>query len=211
MVQNATLQKRKRSTCNSAVKGHAQYLPDCLGELFGHPPTLKTEDNKVYWDFLNEVGRCIKPEDVIEWLRVKDVVDLSWEILRFRKLKITLIEIEREGTNAAIEWDREHPDEPYDDWMKKTSRPRTAEEIEFRKNRRLHDTETDSAQLLWKHIEQYEHIERLLTSAELRRDRILREIELRRADLSRRLRETTDEIIDAQVDHGAFSAEYKGT
>jgi hypothetical protein len=86
-----------------------------------------------------------------------------------------------------------------------------AEEIEARKNGRLLDTETDSAELLWRHIDQYEHIERLLTSLELRRDRSLREIELRRAELSRRLRETTDEIIDAQVNHGAFAAEYKGT
>lgn len=207
MAKNAIPQKGKRSTRNSAVKGHARFLPDCLRELFGHAPTLKTESNKVYWDFLNEVVRCIKPEDMIEWLWVKDVVDLSWEILRFRKLKITLIEIEREDTNATIEWERGHPDAPYYEWPDFTSRPRTAEEIEFRKNRRLHDTETDSAKLLWEHIDQYEHIERLVTSVELRRDRILREIELRRAELARRLRQTTDEIIDARSEHAAIAAE----
>jgi hypothetical protein len=208
MVQNATSQKgKKRNPRNSAVKDHARFLPDCLGELFGHAPALKSENNKVYWDFMNEVVRCIKPENMIEWLWVKDVVDLSWEILRLRKLKITLIEIERENTNATIEWGREHPDEPdYDDWTK-TSRARTAKEIEFRKNRPLLDTETDSAELLWKHIDQYEHIERLLTSVELRRDRILREIELRRAEVARRLRQTTDEIIDARPEHAAIAAE----
>jgi hypothetical protein len=71
MVQNAIPQKgKKRSTRNSAVKGRARFLPDCLGELFGCAPTLKTEDNKVYWNFLNEVVRCIKPESMIEWLWV---------------------------------------------------------------------------------------------------------------------------------------------
>ena len=75
MVQNATSKKRKnRSPRNSAVTDHARILPDCLGELFGHAPTLKSEDQKVYWDFLNEVVRCIKPGDMIEWLMVRDVV-----------------------------------------------------------------------------------------------------------------------------------------
>lgn len=127
--------------------------------------------------------------------------------MRFRKLKITLIEIEREDTNATIKWGREHPDEPYYDWMKQTSTPRTAEEIEARKNKLFLDTETDSAKLLWKHIDQYEHIESLLTSAELRRDRILREIEFRRAELARRLRQTTDEILDARPEPAAIAAE----
>jgi hypothetical protein len=144
---------------------------------------------------------------MIEWLRVKDVVDLSWEILRFRKLKITLIEIEREDIDARIEYERKHPDEPDFDWMTNTSRARTAEEIKFRKNQPLHDTETDSAKLLWKHIDEYEHIERLLTAAELRRDRILREIELRRAEFARRLRQSNDEIIDARSEHAAIAAE----
>ena len=82
MVQNATSQKgNKRNPRNSAVKENARLLPDYLGELFGHAPTLKSEDNKIYWDFLNEVVGCIKPKDMSEWLRVKDVVDLRWEIM----------------------------------------------------------------------------------------------------------------------------------
>jgi hypothetical protein len=206
MALNAIPQKGKKSMRNSAVNGHARFPPDCLGELFRHAPTLKTEDNKIYWNFLNEVVRCIKPADMIEWLWVKDVVDLSWEILRFRKLKITLTEIEREDTNAWIKRGWEYPDKPYYDAWTKTSRSRTAEEIEERKNMPLLDSETDSAKLLWRHIDQYEHIERLVTSVELRRDRILREIELRRAELARRLRQTTDEIIDAQSEHAAIAA-----
>jgi hypothetical protein len=208
MVQNASSQKRKnRSRRNSAVTDHARLFPDCLGELFGDAPTLKSEDKKVYWNFLNEIVRCIKPADMIEWLMVKDVVDLSWEILRFRKLKITLIEIEREQINMGIEFDKKHPDKPYyDPWTQRTEVP-DAREIELRKNKPLLDTETDSAELLWKHIDQYEHIERLLTSVELRRDRALREIEHHRAELARQLRQTDDEIVDAAFEQTAIAAE----
>jgi hypothetical protein len=199
--------KRNKSRRNDEDSAESVFYPDCLGKLFGYAPTLKTEDNKVYWDFLNEVVRCIKPKDMIEWLWLKDVVDLSWEILRFRKLKITLIEIEREDSNETIEWERGHPEEPLIDSFTRKSIGRRPEEIEARKNQQLLDTETDSAELLWNHIDEYEHIERLLTSAELRRDRILHGIELRRADLARQLRQTTDEIVDARLEHAAIAAE----
>ena len=149
----------------------------------------------------------MEPQDVIEWLWVKDVVNLSWEILRFRRLKIDLVEIDREDKNATIEWEREHFDEPYIDVFSGKLTPRDTADIEARKNKPLLDTETDSVKLLFKHIEEYEHIERLLTSAELRRDRILREIELRRDHMGRRLRAASDEILDARVQAPRIAAE----
>jgi hypothetical protein len=64
-----------------------------------------------------------------------------------------------------------------------------------------------STELLFKHIEEYERVEKLLTSAKLRRDRILREIELRRDHMGRRLRAASDEILDAQVKAPRIAAE----
>jgi hypothetical protein len=181
-------------------------IPNDIAALFGYAPTLKTEDDEIYWNCVERFVKCVEPQDVIEWLWVKDVVDLSWEILRLRRLKIGLVEIDREDRNATIEWEREHADEPYIDFSGAPI-PRDPEEIEARKNKPLLDTETDSAELLFKHIEEYEHIEKLLTSAELRRDRILREIELRRDHMGRRLRAASDEILDAQVKAPRIAAE----
>src|SRR5262249_19682479 len=140
------------------------------------------------------------------WLWLKDVVDLSWEILRLRRLKIDLVEIDREDKNARTEWEREHADEPQMDFMSRFTPP-TPAQIEARKNEPLLDTEADSAELLFRHIEKYEQIEKLLTSAELRRDRILREIGLRRDHMGRRLRAASDEILDAQVQAPRIAAE----
>jgi hypothetical protein len=181
-------------------------IPNDIAALFGYAPTLKTEDDEIYWNCMERFVKCVEPQDVIEWLWVKDVVDLSWEILRLRRLKIDLIEIDREDRNATIEWEREHADEPYIDFSGRLTR-RDSAEIESRKNKPLLDTEADSAKLLFRHIEEYEHIERLLTSAELRRDRILREIELRRDHMGRRLRAASDEILDAQVKAPRIAAE----
>src|SRR5262249_36517250 len=81
----------------------------------------------------------------IEWLWLKDVVDLSWEILRLRRLKIDLVEIDREDQNAMIEWGREH------------ATPGSPAEIEARKNKPLVDSEADSAELLLSmRLERYE-------------------------------------------------------
>ena len=118
-------------------------------------------------------------------------------------MKIELVEIDRERQNASIEWEREHADDPY----LGTSTPRTPAGIEARKNKPLLDTEADSAKLLFRHIEEYEQIEKLLTSAELRRDRILRELELRRDHMGRRLRAASDEILDARAQAPRIAAE----
>jgi len=181
-------------------------IPKDIAALFGHAPTLKTEDDEIYWNCMERFVKCVEPQDVIEWLWIKDVVDLSWEILRLRRLKIDLVEIDRENQNARIEWGREHADEPYFDLGGRPT-PRTPEEIEARKNKPLLDTEADSAELLFRHIVKYERIEKLLTSAELRRDRILREIELRRDHMGRRLRAASDEILDAQAQVPRIAAE----
>ena len=179
-------------------------IPNDIAALFGYAPILKTEDEEIYWNCMERVVKCVVPQDIIEWLWIKDVVDLSWEILRLRRLKIDLVEIDRENQNARIE---EHAGEPHFDDFSGTSTPRTPEEIEDRKNERFVDTEDYSAELLFEHIEEYERIEKLLTSAELRRDRILREIELRRDHMGRGPRAASDEIVDAQVQVPRIAAE----
>jgi hypothetical protein len=74
------------------IKGNDFLIPKDIAALFGYAPTLKTEDDEIYWNCMERFVKCVEPQDVIEWLWVKDVVDLSWEILRFRRLKIDLVE-----------------------------------------------------------------------------------------------------------------------
>ena len=53
-----------------------------------------SKDDEIYWNCMERFVKCVEPQDVIEWLWIKDVVDLSWEILRLRRLKIDLVEID---------------------------------------------------------------------------------------------------------------------
>jgi hypothetical protein len=186
---------------------HKPKIPDCLADWFKRPPTLKTEKRKTYWAFFDRVVQHINPQDIIGWLWVKDAVDLSWAILRLRRLQVDLIEIDRERCNATIEWQREHADEPIWDSSTGRHRPRTAAEIEERKNASLYNTETDTAGLVWRSFDQYERLDEHLAKLEARRDRILREIDLSRANFGQRLRAACDDEVHAQLEKPALAAE----
>ncbi len=58
---------------------------------FGPAPLLKGEDAVAYDDLLARVSAGVKPADIIEEMWVRDVVDLTWEIVRYRRLKAAFI------------------------------------------------------------------------------------------------------------------------
>ena len=59
--------------------------------IFGPPPILPEEDLHAYEELLAQVTAHVKPTSVIEEIWVRDVVDLSWEILRLRRIKTGLV------------------------------------------------------------------------------------------------------------------------
>jgi hypothetical protein len=50
--------------------------------LLGPSWIIKGEDPERYEKVLAEVGAAAQPIDFIDWLLVKDIVDLTWEIQR---------------------------------------------------------------------------------------------------------------------------------
>ena len=59
--------------------------------LFGPPPLLEGEDAAVYDQLLARTCAVVKPADVIDEMFIADVVSLEWEVLRWRRLKSSLI------------------------------------------------------------------------------------------------------------------------
>jgi hypothetical protein len=49
------------------------------------------EDAAAYEELLSGFSAAIKPTDAIEEMWIRDVVDLTWETLRMRRLKKTLL------------------------------------------------------------------------------------------------------------------------
>ena len=60
-------------------------------EIFGPPPLLDGESQEVYDTLLARVTGTVNPKDIIEEIWVHDIVDLVWEILRLRRLKVALL------------------------------------------------------------------------------------------------------------------------
>jgi hypothetical protein len=59
--------------------------------LFGPPPILEGEDAAAYDELFGRVCAAVKPIDVIDEMFVADVVALEWEVLRWRRLKLSLV------------------------------------------------------------------------------------------------------------------------
>jgi hypothetical protein len=53
----------------------------------GKPALAKGEKPAEYEALLNALEREVNPSDVIEWLWVKDIAELTWDIVRYRRLK----------------------------------------------------------------------------------------------------------------------------
>jgi hypothetical protein len=173
-------------------------MPPDVKAAFGEPPLLSTEDANIYWAMLDHFAEAVDPKNAIEWIWVKDIADLSWEIARLRRYRAMAIEDVRAKRNAEIEHMREHADDP--EFFLDCEL--TPEAINRRRNVRRLDTEADSANLLVlrDHLATYETIDKLLASSELRRDRILRELDFRRERVAPLLRKKSDELIEASAD-----------
>lgn len=59
--------------------------------IFGPAPLLEGEDAAAYDELLARVSGAVKPTDILEEVWVRDVVDLTWEVFRMRRLKVNLM------------------------------------------------------------------------------------------------------------------------
>jgi hypothetical protein len=85
MVERVRLKRKTRS--QSKVVSSA--LPPW--RLFGEPIFLQGEDPAAYEELLARIRSAVKPPDIIQEMLVADAVWLEWEVLRWRRLKASLI------------------------------------------------------------------------------------------------------------------------
>ena len=60
--------------------------------LFDPPPLLEGEDAALYDDLVDRMCAAVEPVDIIDELYVADAVSLEWEIMRWRRLKFSLLQ-----------------------------------------------------------------------------------------------------------------------
>jgi hypothetical protein len=182
---SAAYRERSKSMPATTTKssGINLLIPDDIQDLFGDPPVLRGEDENLYDTLMVQFTKLVEPKDLIEWWWVKDLTDHSWEIRRLRRFKVLFVEVKRDQAHenlqvfalAKVDEDAEYVPVP------------------------VPDDEKFSAELLMYLVDKYKSVDKLISSAEVRRSATLREIERRREHLARRLREASDQMIDGKV------------
>jgi hypothetical protein len=87
---------KRRADLHSKVNSKTKSNTSALAKvqrltLFGSPQLLHGEDDAAYDELLNRVGAVVRPVDIIDEMFIGDVVSLEWEVLRWRRLKSSLM------------------------------------------------------------------------------------------------------------------------
>jgi hypothetical protein len=178
------------------VPDHARSLT-----LLGPPPLIEGENAAAYGELLNRISAAVKPMDILEEIWVRDIVDLVWEALRWRRLKSNLLAA---STHAGLEKVLE-PLCGYieaDRLAKSWARNEAAGRKKVKQLLASAGLSTDAvmAQTLSLKINDIERIDRMVMAAETRRDATLREIERHRATLAQALRRETEQVEEAEFE-----------
>ena len=193
-------------------------VPAEIRDMLGKPPLLATEDPNQYDALLTELAREVRPSDFIEWLWVKDIADLTWDIFRYRRIKASYVDGRFrfalvQQLNLALERDKRaaHPDRrlSFDlDRIRDEANKLANDFIANANTKEKRDkwlkahgvnAESITATSFDDEVDELEAIERMLASVEHRRNNALREIERRRNALGRALRQTSDRIIEGEA------------
>jgi hypothetical protein len=84
--------KRVRSDAKTRSKSKSMTsAPAPRFRLFGQPQVLEGEDGAAYDQLLARICAAVKPVDIIDEMFIADVASLEWEVLRWRRLKLSLI------------------------------------------------------------------------------------------------------------------------
>ena len=166
-----------------------------LDRFLGPAPLLEGEDKAEYTGLLSEVQRQVMPEDAIEQIYVRDIVDLTWELMRSRRIKVALL---HKGQIRAVQqllssenWPGLHSDAK--------SSVRTAIKTSFADGVKVFARYGVTLQDINGHAFAAERdtlllLDQSMLKIEARRNFALREIERRRVTLGRRLGAAINEV-----------------
>jgi hypothetical protein len=62
-----------------------------LFDLLGAPTVARGEDGEQYCRFVTAIIRSVSPDDVGDLLYLRDLIDLEWDVLRYRSAKAAFI------------------------------------------------------------------------------------------------------------------------
>ena len=173
---------------------------------FGPAPLVEGEDAGAYDEFLVRISCAVRPADIFEEIWVRDIVDLVWEALRLRRFKASLVTSGARAEMAQVLASRLGWPQAQGlarSWAARE--PGALASVNEQLAVEGSGLEAIAAQGLCRRLDNVERIDRMIMTAEARRNATLREIDRHRETLGRRLRqavveaeEATLEVVDAQ-------------
>jgi len=175
---------------------------ECVSRVAGIAPAplLPGEQEADYANLIARIVAVAQPRDAIEELLTRDVIDLSWEILRLRRMKSGLLRasigvgIGRVMRSLGMGYS--HANELGPSWAAGEKRAHVEVAAALRKAQL--SIEDVMAETLDSKIDSFERFDRMLASSEARRNNALREIDRHREALGADLRQAIDEVQDAE-------------
>ena len=164
------------------------------------PPLIEGEDAASYDDLLARISGALKPADILEEIWARDVVDLTWDVFRLRRIKAHLLRADAhqgmaELIGPLLKWD--HTFRTAVGWsMGEEAAVKTVAATLAASGLTV---DAATALTFARRIHEIERIDRMTMAAEGRRNAILREIERHRATFARTLRRAVNGVEDGEV------------
>jgi hypothetical protein len=147
-----------------------------------------------------------QPRDAIEEFLTRDAIELTWDILRLRRMKAGLL---RATVGDGVRRILSRIEDVDDDYGERRNADRYAQDwargiVSVRRGfagmlKKAGLTMDDvMAEAFAKEIDSFERFDRMLASAEARRNNALREIDRHRSALGAAVRQVVDEVEDAE-------------
>jgi hypothetical protein len=163
-------------------------------------PLLQGEKEADYAAIAGRIVGTSRPRDAIEEFLIRDVIDLTWEVLRLRRIKAGIL---RSSMDAGVNGVLEAAGYPYSErdtlsqnWVAGDMSARKKVEAILAKAGLTIDEVT--AKTLESEIDVFERVDRMLASAEARRNNALREIDRHREAAGAATRKAIGEVEDVE-------------
>jgi hypothetical protein len=164
------------------------------------PPLIDGEDSASYDELLARISGTLKPADILEEIWVRDVVDLTWDVLRLRRLKVHLLRADAhqgmaELIGPLLSWD--HTFRTAVGW--RLGEEAAVKTVDATLAAAGLTVDAATALTFARRIHEIERIDRMTMAAEGRRNAILREIERHRTTFARTLRRAVDGAEETEI------------
>jgi hypothetical protein len=170
-------------------------------------PLLPGEEEADYAEVAVRLVSAAKPRDAIEEFLIRDAIDLTWEILRLRRAKVGILKASMNtGVERVLIALNHTPIQRFDNrqelsrrWMAGDKGAR--KEVEAVLRNALLSVNDVTAKTLEAKLDSFERLDRMLASAEARRNIALREIDRHRSTFGAAVRQAIDEAEDVEFRH----------